>query len=66
MCKELGILEGFDQLTVMPVFYEDKNMLVMDLVDARRIRMKQLVLNDFALPTWQREEEEWIDEMEMA
>lgn len=63
LCKEMGISEIFDQVAVAPFYVEEKILLVMDLNEAQRIHM-QLFLNEFALPTWQREEEERIEAME--
>ena len=46
----------WDSMAVVPTFSNEHNMLVLDLIEAQRVKVK-LNLNDFVLPTSQFEEE---------
>ena len=56
LCRKMGISRLVDSMAVVPTFSNEHNMLVLDLIEAQRVKVK-LDLNDFVLPTWQFEEE---------
>jgi hypothetical protein len=43
-------------MMVVPMYHKEKNMLILDLMEAKRVKPK-IDLNDFAVPTWQFEQD---------
>ena len=56
LCRQMGISHFSDKMVVAPYFSTKHNMLVMDLIEAKRVKV-EIDLNVFALPTVQFEEE---------
>ena len=54
-----------DTMMVSPRFWESKNMLVIDLIEATRVKV-EIDMTQFVLPTWQYEAELRIIEEEDA
>jgi len=61
LCHQLGISRLFDMMAAVPRFSEKHNMLYVDLIEAKRVKA-DINLNEFALPTWQFEQELMEDE----
>ncbi len=61
LCRQLGIRRMRDQMMVVPDYYKDDNMMILDLKEAKRVK-PNIDMNDFVLPTWQFERE--IQELE--
>ena len=54
--KRVSLRVLFEKLVFTPLYVKEKNMLVLDLIEAKRARVF-VDQNEFALPTWQFEEE---------
>ena len=65
LCRQMRISRLVDTMVVVPTFAKEQNMLVLDLIEAKRVKVN-IDLNYFALPTWQFEEELRIMEEEDA
>ena len=61
----MGISHMSDTMMVSPRFWESKNMLVIDLIEATRVKV-EIDMTQFVLPTWQYEAELRIIEEEDA
>ena len=61
----MGISRMSDTMMVSPRFWESKNMLVIDLIEATRVKV-EIDMTQFVLPTWQYEAELRIIEEEDA
>ena len=56
LCRRMGISRMCDKMTVVPKFYQEKKILVLDLMEAKRVKL-QIILDDYNLPTWQFEQD---------
>ena len=56
LCRQMGVSHFSDKMVVAPYFSTKHNMLVMDLIEAKRVKV-EIDLNVFALPTVQFENE---------
>jgi hypothetical protein len=65
LCKTMGISRLTDKMWVAPGYSKEHNLLVLDLIEAKRVKVR-IDLPDFVLPTWQYEEELRIAEEEEA
>lgn len=65
LCRQMGISRLMNHMVVTPVFSKKHNMLLLDLIEAKRVKVK-IDLSSFVLPTWQYEEQLRIMEEEEA
>lgn len=56
LCRKMGIRRMADQMAIAPFYSTEHKMLVLDLIEAKRVKLR-INLSDFALPTGQFEEE---------
>lgn len=56
LCRQMGISRLWDTMKVEPSYSKELNMLVIDLLEAKRVK-PEIDVNYFALPTWQFEDE---------
>lgn len=55
LCHRMGISEMQDRMIVVPKYLKEKNLLLLELMEAKRVK-PNINLNDFVLPTWQFEQ----------
>ena len=67
VCRQMGISSLFETMAVVPTFFKENNTLVLDLIEAKRVKT-EIDVNYYALPTFQfeaemkeleEEDEEW-------
>lgn len=63
LCRHMGISRLVETMATIPTFVKEQNILVLDLIEAKREKVN-IDLNYFALPAWQFEEEMRILEEE--
>ena len=56
LCRQIGISRQWDRMKVEPVYSKEHNMLIIDLLEAKRVK-PEIDINYFALPTIQFEME---------